>query len=854
MPKSQSGTSRPSGLLQPLDIPEWKWEHIAMDFLVGLPKTKSNHDAIWVVIDRLTKSAHFLPINERSLEKVVKLYLDEIVMRHGVPTDGQSERTIQTIEDMLRTCAIDFKGNWDDHLPLIEFSYNNRYHASIGMPPYEALYGRKCRSPTYWDEVGERKLLSPELVQQTKEKLSKKMARLRRTARKSVPGGPYRIEGFRLLEQWLIGVYAYLIIRVKVCESSFPNPEIEGVTILLEDILAIMKDAKKNRRIVLTQEYEHFDSRDNESLTEIYDRFQKLLNDLSLVNKEYNLGDSNLKFLLALPEKWDFKVTSIRDYYQLDITPLDEICGVLKTHGLEMEQRSYRKGSKARPVTLKVEEKPKEKARRKSYSKGKTMISKSDTESSNFDDDSNPDTESDTDSDHNNNEDMDQMAALLVKSFKKMVYRNFKKGEDFPEKGARSGKPKKSKERCYNCDGLGHFVTDYRKPIAEKKQALISKKRNWDDSSDSDDAINYALMAIVNAETNNAELKKQLKQKLKDLYMKDKREKSRKNRNGKEECSSLGQWMLRRMTSYKSKLSEFEEKVGPRFSYGDGNLGKILGYGKIKVGNVIIENVALVTGLKHNLISVSQICDRDRLQAPACWRRRPPGVPRGRFVDFAEKTFFEWNLTILRVQVLSTMGDPAARMRALMEFSQPKINDIQTSIVRPAITANTFEIKPGIIQWVQNSIQFGGSPTEDPNMHIRDFIEIYDTFKFNGVFEDTVKLRLFPFSLRDKAKSWLHSLPNGLITTWEDLAQKFLTKFFPMAKTAAIRNAITQFAQQSGESLYEAWEHYKEMLRKCPHHGMPDWMIITYFYNGLGAQSKSMLDAAAGGALWAKSY
>jgi len=200
---------RPSGLLQPLDIPEWKWEHLAMDFVVGLPRTKANHDAIWVIVDRLTKSAHFLPINERfSLDKLVHLYLKEIVMRHEVPvsivsdrdprfnsrfwrqfqeclgtklnmstayhpqTDGQSERTIQTIEDMLRVCAIDFEGSWDEHLPLVEFSYNNSYHASIGMPPYEALYGRKCRSPVYWDEVGERKILGPELIQQTKEKIN----------------------------------------------------------------------------------------------------------------------------------------------------------------------------------------------------------------------------------------------------------------------------------------------------------------------------------------------------------------------------------------------------------------------------------------------------------------------------------------------------------------------------------------------------------------------------------------------------------------------------------------------------------------------------------------------------------
>ncbi|KAL8104528.1 hypothetical protein AgCh_028665 [Apium graveolens] len=199
---------RPSGLIQPLDIPEWKWEHITMDFVVGLPRTRANHDAIWVIIDKLTKLAYFLPINERfSMDRLVRLYLKEIVTRHGVPvsivldrdprfnsrfwrsfqdflgtklnmstayhpqTDGQSERTIQTIEDMLRVCVLDFEGSWDEHLPLVEFSYNNNYHASIGMPPYEALYGRRCRSPICWEEVGERKILGPELIQQTKEKI-----------------------------------------------------------------------------------------------------------------------------------------------------------------------------------------------------------------------------------------------------------------------------------------------------------------------------------------------------------------------------------------------------------------------------------------------------------------------------------------------------------------------------------------------------------------------------------------------------------------------------------------------------------------------------------------------------------
>ena len=155
-----------------------------MDFVTKLPRTFSGYDTIWVIADRLTKSAHFLPIRETDkMEKLASLYIREVVSRHGVPvsiipdrdsrftsrfwqtlhkalrtrldmsiafhpqTDGQSGRTIQTLEDMQRACAIDFSGNWDTHSPLAEFSYNNSYHTSIQAAPFEALYGRKCRSP-----------------------------------------------------------------------------------------------------------------------------------------------------------------------------------------------------------------------------------------------------------------------------------------------------------------------------------------------------------------------------------------------------------------------------------------------------------------------------------------------------------------------------------------------------------------------------------------------------------------------------------------------------------------------------------------------------------------------------------
>nr|GEV71090.1 putative reverse transcriptase domain-containing protein [Tanacetum cinerariifolium] len=97
-----------------------------------------------------------------TLEKFTRQYLKKVVSRHGVPTDGQSERTIQTLEDMLRACVLDFGKGWDRHLPLVKFSYNNSYHTSIEAAPFEELYGRKCRSPICWAEVRDSQLPSLE--------------------------------------------------------------------------------------------------------------------------------------------------------------------------------------------------------------------------------------------------------------------------------------------------------------------------------------------------------------------------------------------------------------------------------------------------------------------------------------------------------------------------------------------------------------------------------------------------------------------------------------------------------------------------------------------------------------------
>ncbi|GKC63099.1 putative reverse transcriptase domain-containing protein [Tanacetum coccineum] len=178
-----------------------KWEGIAMDFVMKLPRTSSRNDTIWVIMDRLTKSAYFLPIREDyKMDRLVRIYLNEIVARHGTrldmstayhpQTDDQSECTIQTLEDMLRAYILDFIGSWDVHLPIVEFSYNNSYHSSVRCASFEALYGGKCRSLIMWAEVGEGQLIGPELVQETTEKISQIKDRLKvaRDRQKSYAG------------------------------------------------------------------------------------------------------------------------------------------------------------------------------------------------------------------------------------------------------------------------------------------------------------------------------------------------------------------------------------------------------------------------------------------------------------------------------------------------------------------------------------------------------------------------------------------------------------------------------------------------------------------------------------------
>jgi hypothetical protein len=172
-------------------VPEWRWEEIAMDFIVGLPKTQSGYDSIWVIVDRQTKVAHFIPVKTTySGPPLAELYMLRIVCLHGVlmkivsdrgtqftsrfwerlhetlDTQFSTKRVNQILKDVLRACALQYGRSWDKSLSYAEFSYNNSYQESLKMAPFEMLYGRRCRTPLVWNETGERKVFKLDILQE----------------------------------------------------------------------------------------------------------------------------------------------------------------------------------------------------------------------------------------------------------------------------------------------------------------------------------------------------------------------------------------------------------------------------------------------------------------------------------------------------------------------------------------------------------------------------------------------------------------------------------------------------------------------------------------------------------------
>jgi Retrotransposon gag protein len=181
------------------------------------------------------------------------------------------------------------------------------------------------------------------------------------------------------------------------------------------------------------------------------------------------------------------------------------------------------------------------------------------------------------------------------------------------------------------------------------------------------------------------------------------------------------------------------------------------------------------------------------------------------------------------------------------------IFDERPSIVRPDLGTINFRIDNATMNALQGK-QFLGKSHEDPTRHLRNFINIADNFRITGVQSEAMRHLLFPYTLEGEAREWLERQPPGSMATWQDVVAKFLAKFFSPGKTMKLIKNITNFEQKSTESLAEAWERFKGLLRDCPHHGLPQEHIMRTFFGGLFEDVQAMLNSTSAGMFLRNSY
>ncbi|KAL2237321.1 UNVERIFIED_CONTAM: hypothetical protein Sindi_0923800 [Sesamum indicum] len=186
--------------------------------------------------------------------------------------------------------------------------------------------------------------------------------------------------------------------------------------------------------------------------------------------------------------------------------------------------------------------------------------------------------------------------------------------------------------------------------------------------------------------------------------------------------------------------------------------------------------------------------------------------------------------------------------RSIKDMTLPDLNQQPLCIEYPNLEVN-FELKSRLIRLLPT---FRGLVGEDPHKHLKEFHVVCSGMRPQGISEEQVKLRAFPFSLADQVKDWLYFLPSGSITRWNDLKRQFLEKYFPDSRATTIRKEISGIRQFAGESLFEYWGRFNQLVESCPHHQIPDHLLIQYFYEGLLSMDRKLIDAASGGALFNK--
>nr|GMD17519.1 uncharacterized protein LOC109169442 [Ipomoea batatas] len=217
---------------------------------------------------------------------------------------------------------------------------------------------------------------------------------------------------------------------------------------------------------------------------------------------------------------------------------------------------------------------------------------------------------------------------------------------------------------------------------------------------------------------------------------------------------------------------------------------------------------------------------------------------------------WEWGKTFEPKETTTTMDallqphrpNPQPNPRLMKDFGRPQVGGSPSCIVLTDAARN-YELKTVHYNQLPS---FHGSANEDALTFIRDFYGIVQHFPLNDLTEDALRMRCFPYTLKDAAKTWFMTLTPGSLRTWPEVYNKFIGKFYSHAKTAELRRKIATFSQGEGEPFHEAWERFNMLLIQCPHHGYPLELQNQTFYDGLTQTSQSMVDNAAGGAMGEK--
>nr|GEW55636.1 reverse transcriptase domain-containing protein [Tanacetum cinerariifolium] len=512
--KVKAEHQKPSGLLVQPKIPEWKWDNITMDVVTKLPKSSQGYDTIWVIADRLPKSAIFTPRRETDhIDKLARIYLKEVVTRHGIPvsiisdrdprfasnfwrslqnalgtrldmsttyhpkTDGQSERTIQTLEDMLHVCAIDFGKGWVNHLPLVELSYNNNYHASIKATPLKHFMVESVVHPFVGPKLEELRYSLKTRCVLPQDSL-RFASRLLRKCRKLSKGyNKVNPSTFKMSRQTYFG-NSEAIKRLQQGESLN------------------IQDVKTN----LFWEFGKFTSHDEETLESYYTRFYKPMNEMIRNNLIVAMMQVNVQFLQQLQSEWSRFVTIVKQQHKLDEVSYHKLFDILKQYQKEVKElRAERLARNANLLALvstaQANQDPyyQTSKSQKSYApsskpsistrshtttryKGKE-IAKPITPQSELasKEDSDPE-QAQTD------KDMQKNLALIAKYFKR-IYKptnnNLRTSSNSRNKNVDTTScpvVQQSGIQCFNCKEFGHFAKECRKPKGLKTLRIIRKK------------------------------------------------------------------------------------------------------------------------------------------------------------------------------------------------------------------------------------------------------------------------------------------------------------------------------------------------------------------------------------------